>query len=101
MKPANDAPMRRARAIVERVAVLLEDCHALQLDSEALLQTNDRARVEAERMLYAMLVSAIETGLIRTMEEVLVVLRLASQPLGPMGAEWLERQEQKLKSEKG
>ena len=48
MKSANDAPMRRARAIVERVAVLLEDCHALQLDSEALLQTNDRARVEAE-----------------------------------------------------
>ena len=48
-----------------------------------------------------MLVSAIETGLIRTIEEVLVVLRHASQPLGPMGSEWLERQEQKPKSEKG
>jgi hypothetical protein len=31
------------------------------------------------------------------MEDVLTVLRQASQPLGPMGAEWLTRQEQALK----
>jgi hypothetical protein len=36
--------------------------------------------------------SAIDGGLIRTMEDPLRVLRNASQPLGPMGAEWLERQ---------
>jgi hypothetical protein len=36
--------------------------------------------------------SAIDVGLIRTLEDALRVLRHASQPLGPMGAEWLERQ---------
>ena len=32
----------------------------------------------------------------RTAEDVLTVLRQASQPLGPMGAEWLKRQEREL-----
>ena len=41
--------------------------------------------------------SAIDAGL-KAMEDALQVLRHASRPLGPMGAEWLERQEQKLKS---
>jgi hypothetical protein len=31
------------------------------------------------------------------MEDALEVLRHASQPLGPMGAEWLARQERALK----
>jgi hypothetical protein len=35
-------------------------------------------------------------GLVRTAEGTLTVLRQASQPLGPMGAEWLERQERGL-----
>jgi hypothetical protein len=43
--------------------------------------------------------SAIDEGLIRTMEDAVKVVRHASQPLGPMGAEWLKRQEQKLKGE--
>jgi len=38
--------------------------------------------------------SAIDAGLIKTMED---VLRHASQPLGPMGVEWLERQARVLK----
>jgi len=45
--------------------------------------------------------SALDAGLIRAMEDALKVLRHASQPLGPTGAEWLERQEQKLKGEDG
>jgi hypothetical protein len=44
-------------------------------------------------------VSAIEADLIRTMEDVLTVLRHASQPLGPMGPEWLARQDRALKRE--
>ena len=56
---------------------------------------------EAERILYFTLMSAIDAGLIEAMDDAVKVLRHASQPLGPMGAEWLERQEQKLKSEKG
>jgi hypothetical protein len=40
-------------------------------------------------------VGAIEAGLVRT-EDALTVLRQASQPLGPMGAEWLAQQERRL-----
>ena len=47
-------------------------------------------------MLYYTLMSAIDAGLIKTMEDVLKVLRQASKPLGPMGAEWLERQARAL-----
>ena len=52
---------------------------------------------EAHRVLYFALATAIEAGPVRTMEDVLKVLRHASQPLGPMGAEWLARQERALK----
>ena len=45
--------------------------------------------------------SAIDAGLIKTMEDALKVLSHASQPLGPMGAEWLERQARALKGDDG
>jgi hypothetical protein len=45
---------------------------------------------------YYALVGALEAGLVRAAEDALTVLRQASQPLGPMGAEWLERQERDL-----
>jgi hypothetical protein len=47
------------------------------------------------------LASALQTALVRAMEDALSVLRQASQPLGPMGAEWLERQARSLKGEDG
>ena len=59
----------------------------------------ESSSAEAERILYYTLMSAIDAGLIKTMEDALQVLRHASQPLGPMGAEWLERQAREL--EKG
>jgi hypothetical protein len=40
--------------------------------------------------------TAIEAGLVRTAEDALTVLRQASQPLGLMGAERLQRQERDL-----
>jgi len=52
----------------------------------------ESSSAEAERILYYTLLSAIDFGLIKTMEDAVIVLRHASQPLGPMGAEWLERQ---------
>jgi hypothetical protein len=55
-------------------------------------KTRESSSDEAERILYFTLMSAIDAGLIRTMEDALKVMRHASQPLGPMGAEWLERQ---------
>jgi hypothetical protein len=51
---------------------------------------------QAERLLYYALVGALEAGLVRTAEDALTVPRQASQPLGPMGAEWLQRQERDL-----
>jgi hypothetical protein len=54
----------------------------------------------AERRPYYALVGAIEVGLVRTAEDALTVLRQASQPLGPMGAKWLERQERGLDGER-
>jgi len=45
---------------------------------------------------YYALLGAIEAGLVRTAEDTLTVLRQASAPLGPMGAEWLSRQERRL-----
>jgi hypothetical protein len=38
------------------------------------------------------LLGAIEAGLVRTMEDASTVLRHASQPLGPVGDEWLRLQ---------
>ena len=62
-------------------------------------ESGESSSAIAERILYFTLMSAIDVGLIRTMEDALRVLRHASQPLGPMGAEWLERQARAL--EKG
>jgi len=64
-------------------------------------KTGESSSAEAERILYFTLMSAIDAGLIKTMEDALQVLRHASQPLGPMGLKWLERQEQKLRGEDG
>jgi len=47
---------------------------------------------DPERILYSTLMNAIDAGLIRTVEDTVKVLRHASQPLGQMGVEWLERQ---------
>jgi hypothetical protein len=49
------------------------------------------ASAEVVRVLYFALTSALEAALTRALEDVLTILRHASQPLGPMGAEWLER----------
>jgi hypothetical protein len=48
---------------------------------------NEPSSAEAHRVLYFALAAAIEAGLVKTMEDVLNVLRHASQPLGPMGVE--------------
>jgi hypothetical protein len=89
-------PEARARAFIDRLEALLQEVHTVGRQLERL-RPNESASAEAERILYFSLASAIEAGLIRTMEDVLSVLRQASQPLGPMGAEWLARQERALK----
>jgi len=47
-------------------------------------------------VLYLTLLNVLEEGLVRTMEDALKILQHASEPLGPRGAKWLERQERVL-----
>ena len=63
--------------------------------SRAARTSPEPPSAEAER-----LVGAFDAGLVKTAEDVLTVLRRASQPLGPMGAEWLKRQERELEGER-
>jgi hypothetical protein len=86
----------QAHEFIDRLEALLEEVHALGQQLERP-RPNESASAEAERILYFTLVSAVEAGLIRTMEDVLSVLRQASEPLGPMGAEWMDRQDRALK----
>ena len=92
-------PAARAHSLIERVAALLEESNALRRALERPRRA-ELASTESERLLYFALTGAIEAGLIRTVEELLNVLRLAGEPVGPMGAEWLARQERALTRER-
>jgi hypothetical protein len=89
----------QAQAIMEGVLRLLTECRSVLRALESPNEPSESSSAEAERILYFTLMSAIDAGLNRTMEDALTVLRHASQPQGPMGAEWLERQARAL--EKG
>ena len=66
----------------------------------AVRAEQEPVNAQAERLLYFGLVGAIEAELVCRAEEALTVLRQASQPLGPMAAEWLEGQERRLEGER-
>ena len=95
MTPSGE-PNAQAQAIMERVLGLVRECRMVLRALEHPPNTGESSSAEAERILYFTLMSAIDDGLIRTMEDAVQVLRRASQPLGPMGAEWLERQSRVL-----
>jgi hypothetical protein len=92
----SEEPAARAVALVERLFALLHDCRALVPQLEGAGAESESVSAQAERLLYYALVGALEAGLVRTAEDALTVLRQASAPLGPMGAEWLARQEREL-----
>jgi len=98
--PGSDEPTAQAQAIMERVLGLVRECRLVMHALEHPPKTGESSSAEAERILYFTLMSAIDAA----HEDdggCPPVLRHASQPLGPMGAEWLQRQEQKLKGEDG
>ena len=97
MTPSNDEPTAEAQAVMEQVLALVRKCRLVLGSLEHALKSAESSSAEAERIVYFTLMSAIDAGLIKTMEDALQVLRHASQPLGPMGAEWLERQARTLK----
>ena len=77
---------------MERLLGLVRECRVVLRALERPGEAGESPSAEAERIVYFTLMSAIDAGLIRTMKDAVKVLRHASQPLGPMGAEWLERQ---------
>ena len=79
----------------------MRECRVVLRALERPGEAGESSSADAERILYFTLMSAIDDGLIRTMEDVLRVLRQASQPLGPMGADWLARQQRSLKRDDG
>ena len=95
----NAAKMQAVYKLIERVAALLEESNALRRTLERP-RPNESESAESERLLYFSLTGTIEAGLIRTVEELLNVLRVAGEPVGPMGAEWLARQERALTRER-
>jgi len=84
---------------VKRLLALVRECRLVLGKLEHPPKAGESSSAEADRIPYYTLMSALDTGLIKALEDAIKVLRRASQPLGPMGAEWLERQEQKLKGE--
>jgi hypothetical protein len=98
MTPGSDEPTAQAQAIIDQMPRLVTKCRVV-LRSLERPQPDESSSAEAERILYFTLMSTIDAGLIKTLEDALRILRHASQPLGPMGAEWLERQVRAL--EKG
>jgi hypothetical protein len=86
----SEEPAARAVALVERLFALLHECRALVPQLEGAGSDPEPVSAQAERLLYYALVGALEAGLVRTAEDTLTVLRQASQPLGPMGAEGVD-----------
>src|SRR5262245_49111981 len=85
-----DEPAARAHALLEHLFQILHEFRALVPQLERGPE-GETPSAEAERLPYYALTGAIEAGLVRTAENALTVLRQASAPLGPMGAEWLNR----------
>src|SRR5262249_7717603 len=85
--PVGDEPTAQAHAIMERLLVLVRDSRVVLSPLERG-EPGESSSAEAERILYSTLMSAIDAGLMKTMEDTIKVLRHARQPLGPMGVEW-------------
>ena len=85
---------------MERVLAPVRECRVVWHALEHPPKTGESSSAEAERILYFTLMSAIDAGLIKTMEDAVKVLRDVSKPLVPMGMEWLERQARTLKSKR-
>jgi hypothetical protein len=90
-------PEAQAHALIDRISAILNEAHAMGLQLEKQQESNESPSAEVHRVLNFALATAIGAGLVPAMEDVLSVLRQTSQPLGPMAAEWLARQEQALK----
>jgi len=85
MTPPSDEPTAQAHAIMERVVRLVTECRVVLRALEHPPKQIESSSAEAERILYFTLISAIDAGLIKTMDDAVKVLRHASQPAGADG----------------
>ena len=85
MTPGSDEPTAQAQTIMERALALVRECRMVVRALEHPPKAGESSSAEAERILYYRLMSALDAGLIRAMDDAVKVLRHASQPLGPMG----------------
>ena len=99
MTPWSDEPTAQAQAIIDRLLALVKECRWVLRALDHPDERGETPSARAERIVHVRLVSTIDDGLIRTMEDALRVLRHACEPLGPTGAEWLERQDRALGKE--
>src|SRR5262245_16061412 len=78
---------------MDRLLAMVKDCRVVLPPLERG-GPGESSSAEAERILYYTLMSAVEVGLIKTLEDAVKVLGHASQPLGPMGGSgWSARLE--------
>jgi len=96
----SDEPTDQAQAIMERVLRLVTDCRSVLGGLEHPGQPGESSSVEAERIPHFTLMSAIDAGLIRAMENALKVLRHAPAAWADR-ADWLEQQARALKGQYG
>jgi hypothetical protein len=101
MAERDESPETLAHALVQRSFELLHECRAILPKLEIPRGRSESASGRAERLLYLALLGALEAGLVRTMADAVAVLKRASAPLGPMGAEWLQAQERLLRGPEG
>ena len=72
MTSGSDELTAQAQAIMERVLGLVRECRMVLQSLEHPPKTGESSSAEAERILYFTLMSAIDAGLIKTMEDALV-----------------------------
>jgi hypothetical protein len=96
---SDNDPEAAVNGLIDRVEAVLNEAHELVRRLELPQQPKESPRSGPQRVLYFTLASALAAGLICTMEDVLTVLREARQPLGPMGEEWLARQERAFRGD--
>ena len=82
MTPAGDEPIAQAQAIMERVLALVRECRMVVRALEHPPNAGESSSTEAERILYSTLVSALENGLVRAMEDLVSVCSLRDR--GPV-----------------
>jgi hypothetical protein len=95
-QPSGTEPTDRAVALLQRTRELLLECRAVAEQLQAAVEHESQAAA-AERIAYAVLVAALEEGLVTTLQHAVDVLKRFSTPAGVLGEEWLREQERKLK----